>query len=215
VSCEYGYSDCSNLDNKCHICIDAFYYLAAKAKPKGGLQKKINIDTKRQGSASEVKNHNQNKALLASATSSGTPNSGAGKVKGDEQIRGLIRIMEEVKTTVKKNLNKEPGKESFTIQREWMDKLEREAREANEEFAYLKFSFKEHDDKFYVLADQSMVMDMVETMVHDRYQVNVANAKADVAEKARRVLECENIKLSAEIALLKANLKLQELLEEK
>jgi hypothetical protein len=214
MSCEYGYLDCQNQDVKCHLCTDGYFYLQPKNKPKTMLKKVVTKETKRQGAVSEVKNHNQNEARL-NAVTSGTPNSGAGIVKGDEQIRGLIRIMEEVKTTTRKNLNKTPGKETFTIQREWMDKLEREAKDANEEFAYLKFSFTEHDNKFYILAEQGMIMDMVTTMVHDRKMCKIAEGKAEIAERARRVLEAENVKLHAEIELLKSKLRLQELLEAK
>ena len=48
--------------------------------------------------------------------------------------------MVEIKTTTKKNINKEPGKETFTIKREWLDKLEREAAQEGMEFKFLKFS---------------------------------------------------------------------------
>lgn len=198
MPCEYGQVDCANENNKCYLCYESSFYVPKKVKTHSGLKKKINPNTKRQGSMSEVINHNQNKRMLDAITS-GTPNSGAGKIKGDEQITGLIRIMEEIKTTTTKNLNRMPGKESFTIQREWLDKLEAEAKAENMEFGYLKFSFKEHSDKFYIVANADVFMDMVATMVHDRRELSIAKAKADTAEKLRRSIEAENIALKAKI----------------
>jgi hypothetical protein len=214
MDCEWGYNNCPNEGTKCHLCTtNGFHYKAPKQKSTGGFGSgRIKTkETSRQGSISEVKNARNNDRLLTAVTT-GTPNSGAGKIKGDEQIRGLINIMEEVKTTVKKNLNKEPGKESFTLQRAWMDKLEAEAAEAGMEFSYLKFSFKEHDDKFYIIADQSVFMDMVSTMVHDRREAKLAQGRIDVAERRSRALECENIKLIADMELLKAEKRLQEMI---
>ena len=208
VGCEYGHHDCTNLNDRCHSCINAFYYKEPKQRSYG-LKKNINPDTKRQGSNSEVINHNANKRMLDAATS-GTPNSGAGSVKGDEQIKGLISIMEEVKTTTTKNINKEPGKETFTLQRSWMDKLEAEAKAENMEFNYLKFSFKEHDDKFYIVCNANTIMDMVTTMVYDRKKLKNLVLETDVLKKSWRHSETETMMLKAEIDLLKSQLALKD-----
>lgn len=207
MNCQFGHIDCQNINNKCYLCTDSFYYLAPKIK----LNRKriVTKETSRQGSISEAKNARNNDRMLTAVTT-GTPNSGAGRIKGDEQIRGIINIMEEIKTTVKKNINKQPGKETFTIQRSWMDKLEAEAKQENMEFNYLKFSFKEFDDKFYIVSNQDVFMDMVVSMVHDRREAKLAQHKIDVAETRARLIEAENTKLIAEINHLKSKLKLKE-----
>lgn len=206
MQCEYGYSDCKNLGtDKCTMCIDAYNYVQLKQRNyrKNVIKTK---ETKRQGAISEVKSFEQMKHALDTNVT-GTPNSGAGRIKGDEQIRGLINVMTELKTTTKKNEGRQPGKESFSIKREWLDKLEKEAKEANMEFFYLKFSFKEHDDKFYAVTDIDIIMDMIVTMKDDRLKAREAQNSIDVAEKRAALKDAENTRLLAEIELLKAELK--------
>lgn len=207
MSCEYGHDDCIN--DKCHLCVDSSQYRQPKVKSTGFKKNIIKTQkTKRMGAISEVKSFNQmEQALNTSVT--GTPNSGAGKVKGDEQIRGLINVMIELKTTTRKNLNKEPGKETFTIQRSWLDKLEREAKEENMEFQYLKFSFKEHDDKFYCVTLDTDIIDMIVTMKNDREQLKKIQNEFEVYQRRLELSESKNTTLQAEIDYLKAQLKVQ------
>lgn len=208
MACEWGYSDCQNEDKKCYLCVsEGFHYVAPKAKPAGLRKNYIKTkETKRQGSISEVKSFNQTQAALSTGVTA-TPNSGAGRVKGDEQIRGLINVMIELKTTTRKNLNKEPGKETFTIQRAWLDKLEAEAKAENMEFQYLKFSFKEHDDKFYCVTDSDVIIDMIATMKNDRETLKRSQNEIDVYKKRAQYYEALNTSLTAEIELLKAEIK--------
>ena len=206
MPCEFGHNDCTNSD-KCYLCVDSSNYKAPKVKQQGFKKNVIKTkNTGRMGAISEVKSYEQMQDAL-STNVTGTPNSGAGKVKGDEQIRGLINVMVELKTTVRKNLNKEPGKETFTIQRAWLDKLEREAKAENMEFQFLKFSFKEHDDKFYCVTRDEDIIDMIVTMKHDREELKKVQNEVDVHKKRKELVEAENTKLLAEIELLKAELK--------
>lgn len=115
--------------------------------------------------------------------------------------------MTEIKTTTKKNLNKEPGKETFTIQKSWLEKLEREAKEENMEFQYLKFSFKETDNKFYCITEDNQIIDMIVTMKHDREKLKEIENQFDVFKKRAEYLEAKNTELEAKIALLEAQLK--------
>lgn len=209
LACEYGYSDCLNENKMCYLCVDGHNYIQPKQR-KAGLKKHTikTSKTKRMGSISEVKSYDQTKMALDTSVT-GTPNSGAGRVKGDEQIRGLINIMVELKTTVKKNLNKEPGKETFTIKKAWLDKLDREAKEAGMEFQYLKFSFKEEDNKFYCVTDSDAIVDMIVTMKHDREELKKLENEIDVYKKKSELSDAKNTELLAEIELLKAQLKVQ------
>lgn len=209
MACEYGYENCINKDKKCYLCIDGIHYLQPKAKPQGFKRNKIKVDkSKRQGSISEVKSYNQiENALNTDVT--GTPNSGAGKVKGDLQIKGLLNVMVEIKTTVKKNINKEPGKETFTIKKAWLDKLRTEAKEENMEFQYLMFSFKEDDNNFYCVTESSQITDMITTMKHDREELKKLQNEIDVYKRKAEFVEAKETALLAEIELLKAKLKVQ------
>ena len=207
-SCEWGYDYCQNIGTKCYLCSTDGLHLLKPKERSYGLKKNTGkvTDTGRQGASSETKSYNQMKQALNTTDVAGTPNSGAGRVKGDFQIRGLINIMEELKTTVKKNLNKEPGKESFTIQRAWLDKLWKEAKAEKMEFQYLKFSFKEHDDDFYCVTQDSVILNMIVTMKHDRIELKKVQSEFDIYKKRAALADAENTKLRAELELAKAEL---------
>ena len=172
-------------------------------KPKSNGLRKRNTE-KPTGRMGELFERNNNKAVknnINSVTTSMTPNSGAGKVKGDQQIVGLVRIMEELKT---QDPHRARGHSQFTIQRKWLDKLDREAPIENMEFWYLKFAFCDTDEQSYVVIDSAQMNDMIATIVHDRKKANEADAKIKVAETRRVLAEAESTKLFAEIEYLKA-----------
>jgi hypothetical protein len=134
-----------------------------------------------------------------------TPNSGAGKVKGDEQMRGLVNIMQEVKT---QEVVRAKGHTQFTIKREWLDKLANEAPLENMDFWYLVFSFKDTDSQQYVVIDKQQMNDMVATLIDDRKTAKTANSKIALADKKRIAAETENLALLAKIDALEAEIEL-------
>ena len=197
MDCLEGFGFCANKDKKCDMCIDGSQFKEYVAKQVKGLQKRnYNKKSNRMGSTFEYNNHKNNKAAIDSVVNTSmTPNSGAGSsIKGDEQITGLIRIMEELKT---QEVERARGHSQFTIKREWLDKLDREAPPENMEFWYLKFAFKDTDDKSYVVIDTQQIMDMVTTIVHDRKLANEADSKVEVANKR---LEYVNAQMSSTLA---------------
>ena len=187
--------------DKCTMCVSGSKYMAAQKKSYG-LKKNYNKTTNRMGSKAEMINHESNTATISTSM---TPNSGAGKVKGDEQIVGLVNIMQEVKT---QEVIRAKGHSQFTIKREWLDKLASEAPAENMDFWYLVFSFKNTDEQQYVVIDKQQMNDMVATMTSDRKVAKEAQRRIDLADKKRKYTEAENLKLQAEIDLLKAELKL-------
>lgn len=199
--------DCINFDSqKCHLCFDDSYYVPKKQKSYGGLKKTIKVkESKRQGSVQEVKTYNQ---IKSSIEVQGTPNSGAGSIKGDLEIGSFAMV--ECKTTTEKNKGRQPGKESFSIQRAHLEKLKKEAQEAKKEFHFLVFSFKEHDNDLYVVSDLEVYNSMIATMKHDRTQLIKLNNEIDIHKTKSRLIETEKIKLEAEIEHLKAKLKYYE-----
>jgi hypothetical protein len=141
--CPYGNTDCVNSD-QCYLCSNGSKYKPSKKK-SSGIQKNFNKQSKRMGSVSETKVQQTNQATIDNVTSSRlTANSGAGfgsgTEKGDAWITGLVEISQEVKTQLP---DRAKGCKSFTIQKEWLDKLDYESRKANKEFWWLVFSFKE------------------------------------------------------------------------
>ena len=200
MDCEH--LDCKNYNSdKCLMCINSSKYVPEKKKTYG-IKKNYNKITNRMGSKAEMINHESNTATI---TSSMTPNSGAGKVKGDEQIVGLVNIMQEVKT---QEVTRAKGHSQFTIKREWLDKLAEEAPAENMDFWYLVFSFKNTDEQQYVIIDKVQLNDMVATMTEDRKVAKEAHRRIDLADKKRIYTEAENLKLKAEIDMLKAEIKL-------
>lgn len=201
MSCEFEYTDCKNEDKRCDLCFNASNYVPMKPKSNGLRKRNTEKPTGRMGELFERNNNKAVKNNINSVTTSMTPNSGAGKVKGDQQIVGLVRIMEELKT---QDPHRARGHSQFTIQRKWLDKLDREAPVENMEFWYLKFAFCDTDEQSYVVIDSAQMNDMIATIVHDRKKANEADAKIKVAETRRVLAEAESTKLFAEIEYLKA-----------
>lgn len=201
MSCEFGHIDCKNEDKRCDLCFDSAHYVPKQAKVNTLKKRNYEKSTKRMGEVFERKNNQAVKNNIESVTTGMTPNSGAGKVKGDQQITGLIRIMEELKT---QDPHRARGHAQFTIKREWLDKLDREAPVENMEFWYLKFAFKDTDDQSYIVFDSAQMNDMVATLINDRKKANEADAKIKVADTRRMKAEAESTALFATIEYLKA-----------
>lgn len=198
MQCEWGHDDCQNLGKKCNLClIGPAFYLAPKIK-NVGLKKNIKVASARQGNAQEVKVYQQTRDAVQ-----GTPNSGAGSIKGDLEIDNLAMI--ECKTTTKKNEGRQPGKESFSIQRNHLEKLKTEAK-GKKEFHYLVFSFKEHDNDQYAVTDLECLNSMIATIKHDRAKAKEVDRQIDIYRKRATLVDAENSKLIAEIEYLKSRL---------
>jgi hypothetical protein len=215
MSCEYGCDDCINTE-QCYLCINKSKYKAPKKKSSGLSSKNYNKQSKRMGSVSETKVQQQNQNTIDNVCSSRlTANSGAGfgsgTEKGDAWITGLVEISQEIKTQLP---DRAKGCQSFSIKKEWLSKLDYESRQANKEFWYLLFSFKETDDQFYVVCDNQVFQDMVATLVADRKVAKEAQKQIDIANKAQILSDKKNSELlatidrmQAEIDYLKAQLK--------
>lgn len=202
--CEYGYIDCQNENKKCHLCIDGIKYIPPKQKKQTIKYAKENG---RKGSRFEAVNHNSNAELLSGASTRLTPNSGAGYVKGDEEIRGIINIMEELKEYETYNAR---GEQTFSIDKAWLDKLDREGTEARKEFWYLKFRYK-GDKHWYIAVKDDVIMGMVYTLQEDRVTKLKAENAVQVANKRAELIDKENTALKAKIAELETKIELMEL----
>ena len=200
--CIYGKTDCQNTE-QCHLCLNCSKYKAPKKK-SSGLSKNYNKTTKRMGAVSETITQKQNQATIDNVVSSRlTTNSGAGSEKGDAWITGLVEIAQEVKTQLP---NRAKGCKNFTIQREWLEKLDRESKQAHKEFWWLTFSFKEDDEQLYVVADNKIFQNMVANLVADRKTAKEAQAKIDLADKHRRLVDTKNTELQATIDRMQAEI---------
>ena len=188
VRCEIYYK----YPAKCAICPDRAYYSPEKVRTKKVYTGK---KSNRQGARFEAVNHERNEKLLTASQL--TPNSGEKKIKGDEQITGLVRIMEELKTHVKPKLSR--GDKTFTIHKEWFQKLDVEAPAEGMDFWYLKFKFLETDPETYVAINETILMAMVATLVEDRRKAKLAQKAIDLANAKADTLKAENILLEARL----------------
>lgn len=209
MSCKWGYDECQTDRSKCILCVtDGLNYKEPKKRyrPKMNSQKADG----RQGSNFEYANHKRNEEMLAKSRM--TINSGAtAKEKGDEQISGIISIMEELKT---QEPERGKGCKSFAVKRLWLDKLHREALQENKEFWYLKFAFNEDEGasvsneagNVFVVVEQDVIMSMVQTMVMDRQKAELCDARVNMYQKKSVASEAENVFLKAKVEELQAKL---------
>lgn len=202
--CQWGHNDCKREGESCSSCLLEDFFYAPKNKPKTMLKHKTNAPDGRMGSKFEYANHKSNEALVSTSM---TLNSGAtGKEKGDEQIRGIVEVMEELKTQMPDRVG---GTKSFSIQRKWLNKLNKEAQEENKEFWYLKFAFSEDEGcagQIFVVTEQDMIMSMVATMIRDRKIAAEAQAKIDLYQKKYEEQQSKVVALKAELEKVQAEL---------
>lgn len=171
---------CCKFPDKCPMCINRSLYVASKIKKRPASLRKYK-KSERVGAIFEEKvKEDSNQKLYAASNL--TPNSGAGDIKGDISIYGCINMALELKTKIKPKVTR--GSLSFTIQKEWLEKLNKESKAANKEFWALIFSFLENDKQIYSIIEYDQLMSMIATMAHDRINYNtILNEKNMYVDK--------------------------------
>ena len=204
MSCQWGHDDCSNENTeRCDTCFSDSFNYKQEIKKFYRLNRVARKQDKRQGSDFEEKT----KKIISNTMSDKpvvqlTINSGATvHEKGDVQIEGLLTAMIEDKT--KTVVHTARGEKTFTIRRDWLDKLLKESRQYNKEFHWLLFNFYQHDNEIYAITEVNHILSMVKTMESDRRAKKIAEKKADIAERRKDIIEAENTKLLAELRYLK------------
>ena len=205
MTCQWGHKDCQNEGTeRCDTCFsDSFHYKQAIIKKPYSLKRVSRRQDKRQGSDFEEKTRK-----IVSDVMSDKPvvqltiNSGATtKEKGDVQIEGLVTAMIEDKT--KTVVHTSRGEKTFTIRRDWMNKLLKESKQHNKEFHWLMFNFHQHDNEIYAITEADHILSMAKTMEYDRRALKMAEKRAQIAERRKDIVEAENVKLRAELLYLK------------
>lgn len=217
MPCDWGHDDCRWEGKKCSGCIlESFYYEPPKTKPHRKMKQHQDKADGRMGSNFEFANHKVMKTVFGGSeqeTNVGmTLNSGATiREKGDEQVRGIVNIMEELKT---QEPDRKGGTKSFTIQRKWLDKLHREAMAEGKEMWWLKFAFSEPEGeagRSFVVLEQDQILSLAMTIRNDRIR-----QKIDQAALARTLVEldaarAEIQRLNAKISYVECSKELEEL----
>ena len=159
------------------------------------------------GARFEEENHQKNVTMFNKTSCFMTPNSGAGdKYKGDEWINGFCTVMQELKTNVKPKISR--GSKTYTCKRDELEKVKREGKEANVEFAYLKFRFLESDSETYSIISDDIMDSVITTLIADREKVNKINDYIDYYEKREKYLKNKMLMLESR------NQELERILEE-
>lgn len=203
-SCIVNGCECENFykyPERCNTCFDQSFFIPRKLKKTS--QPRQYKKSQRMGAKFE-ESLNQKLNKLVEASSSLTPNSGAGKVKGDIEIKGLINIKGELKTKVIPKISR--GSLSFTIQKEWLDKIIREYKEADMDFGFLAFKFLETDKDTYIVINEEEYESWIATIVADRRKSILAAAEVDMYKTKARASETKLIAAQAEIEALKAEI---------
>ena len=190
---------------KCELCDGSMYFEPKKIKPRP--QMRTQKKSSRMGAKFEEENHQKNVAMFNKVSCFMTPNSGAGdKYKGDEWINGFCTVMQELKTNVKPKISR--GSKTYTCKRDELEKLKREGKEANVEFAYLKFRFLESDSETYSIISDDIMDSVITTLIADREKVNKINEYIDYYEKREKYLKNKILMLESR------NQELERILEE-
>lgn len=197
---------CANFGERCDLCTNMSLFVPDKVFVKTqGLRK--SKKSSRMGSRFEEENHELNKIFNAGGASM-TPNSGAGAVKGDEEILEYVNVAQELKTAVVERYSR--GSLSFTIQKEWLQKLRRESIEAGREFWYLLFKFHESNSDAYAIMEREMITSLIYTIYHDRRKLKINDLEVKIHQDRANMLEAQLLAANKEIELLKTKLELSE-----
>lgn len=157
------YKECVN-NSHCMNCDGELLYKPSKKEHKETRQKRKGQKTEKKAVNSLNKTikkkiekaYNKNKQKL-------TPNSGAGHIKGDSIASDLILEMKERNKVLK------GGNKSISIQKEWLDKLR---KEASGKYYSLVFSFGENEEDLYAIIDYNTLSEMYSDIVYLKERLN-------------------------------------------
>lgn len=217
MPCDWGHDDCRWEGKKCSGCIlESFYYEPPEAKPRRRMKQHQDKADGRMGSNFEFANHKVMAKVFGGSEKEVnvgmTLNSGATiKEKGDEQVSGLVNIMEELKT---QEPDRKGGTKSFSIQRKWLDKLHREAMAEGKEMWWLKFAFSEPEGeagRTFIVLEQDQILSLALMVRNNRARQKVAEAKEKKLEAELGAAKAEIQRLQAQISYMNRAKDLEEL----
>jgi hypothetical protein len=162
MDCVYE-QECANFGKSCNKCFNYNFYKAHKEK-KGLNPKSTNKKEKKEGMDFEnrgTRNYNQsvNKAknVARRTLASGALHFDLGDMVTEEELTASLAEFKERGTTTGR------GEKVISLKKEWLDKLEEEARERGKEYYFLPFTFK-GSDKDYVAMDYNILLSYIQTI---------------------------------------------------
>lgn len=162
MDCTYE-NECANAGKSCFKCFNYSLYKAPKErkglKPKSNTKKELKegMDFENRGTRKYNNTVKQAKDVARRQIASGALHFALGDMITEEE---LTASLSEFKERGSKDAR---GAKTITIKKDWLDKLEEEARQMNKNYYFLPFTFK-GSDKDYVAMDYEILLSYIQTI---------------------------------------------------
>jgi hypothetical protein len=171
MDCEYA-QECVNLGKSCNKCFNYNFFKPHK-EMKGlnkrstkNKQKKEGIDFENRGTRKYNNAVNKTKDVARRTFGSGAFQFDLGDMVTEEDLTASIAEFKERGSTDSR------GAKQITIKKDWLDKLEEEAKERGKDYYFLPFTFK-GSDKDYVAMDYDILLSYIQTIqgLHEQNKI--------------------------------------------
>lgn len=162
MDCTYQ-DECKNYPKSCFKCFNYGSYAPIKEKkglqPKSNNKKEVKEGMDFENKGTKKYNHAVRSAKDAARRqlASGALHFALGDMITEEELTAALAEYKQRGSTDAR------GAKQITIKKEWLDKLEEEARQMNREYYFLPFNFKGSDDD-YVAMKYDMLLSYVQTI---------------------------------------------------
>jgi hypothetical protein len=162
VDCIYE-NECANVGKSCFKCFDYKMFKATKEKkglqPKSSNKKEVKEGMEFENRGTRKYNHavRQAKDVAKRQIASGALHFALGDMITEEE---LTASLSEFKERGSKDAR---GAKTISIKKEWLDKLEEEAKQMGKTYYFLPFTFK-GSDKDYVALDYDILLSYIQTI---------------------------------------------------
>lgn len=170
MDCEYE-NECANVGKSCNKCFNYSFYKAPKEKkglkPKSSTKKEVKegMDFENRGTRNYNNAVRKAKDVARRQLASGALHFALGDMITEEE---LTASLSEFKERGSKDAR---GAKTITIKKDWLDKLEDEARQMGKSYYFLPFTFKGSETD-YVAMDYNILLSYIQTiqalMEHNR-----------------------------------------------
>jgi hypothetical protein len=157
------YEECANADKSCFKCFSYSFFAPFKEiyslqnKSSSRKQKKEGADFERRGVNKYNRAIEQGKKMARQQIASGAFSFALGDMVTEEEMTSSIAEFKERGELSAK------GEKQITIKKQWLDKLEEEARMMKKDYFFLPFSFKD-SQKEYVVISYDQLLSYIQTI---------------------------------------------------
>lgn len=162
MDCAYE-QECVNHKKACFKCFGFNYYQQPKEKkglkPKSDTKKEVKegMDFENRGTRNYNQAVRQSKAAAHRQIASGALHFALGDMITEEELTASLAEFKE------RGSKDAKGAKTITIKKEWLDKLQEEARQMNRDYYFLPFTFKGSDTD-YVAMDFNILLSYIQTI---------------------------------------------------